>query len=814
MSFVNTIRDYVEVLNTISESLDQNFTVTTFFSETALYILKTLQSSLLYIFSFQWIRDFTLLPIVLPQFSTAIFKETFVLETPSKVFFDFLEIPDLHQNKFFLGFCNSFFLSLPLSIVHIVSVRRLLIQGIPSAVWSIGGYTFGQILFLTCTVFGFRSILIPWLTLEPLNYVLGLILIFRIIYSMVGENLVEIKGWGLQSSPQYKNFFLTSFVLAWCEQSSIFQYLGNLTLSSNVTILEGFSSSSTISSFFTHFSYLSGISFGSILFLSLWGFFFLQVKNLCILYTPVFITSFIQAVNKTSFILALALSLSSIPFYGFDYLITGPLGFLSQDTVFKNTVFDQTRVKDYEGVGLFSSPESNYKYIDIDVAPFDRGDYLTAPDVSQALSFEDLNYRGEFDWITRQDKMSNITDSRSGFFTLSKVFKKRQKSEIESPLRETEKTELNRLIPENRDGIDSRLLDTHSPINERFITDYDLSSQASETSDLKAYQELYNTSFPADYLRTEPLSMKNIEQKIKQKYYSNPVYKTLLTLDIDLFLKRQPQSFSLSGEQEVDLYTKRRILESYYDSLRYYSNLPYVENFETFFDGTKSFSSKVYNQQFKGTLRSVRRLFSLSLTNDGENKKPVQTVLKFDQPGYEFSDKQIYSTYHEELVPSVKQTENPFPKNNLSFTTPFYAGWDEQVRKFVITNKLLPRNWAGYKVTLEPETSRRFSQEPQKQGQKIKFTSWPLSKEKVEISKKNSKIPYVTLFELVDERTKESLGSEFSSLPANLERYERLQLERGENQQAEEQFASLAPKRGGFIWPGNKKLNFSLFAKS
>lgn len=813
MSFVNTIRDYVEVLNTISESLDKNFTVTTFFSETALYLLKTLQSSLLYIVSFQWIRDFTLLPIVLPQFSTAIFKETFVLETPSKVFFDFLEIPDLHQNKFFLGFCNSFFLSLPLSIVHIVTVRRLLIQGIPSAVWSIGGYTFGQILFLTCTIFGLRSILIPWLTLEPLNYVLGLILIFRIIYSMVAENLVEIKGWGLQSSPQYKNFFLTSFVLAWCEQSSIFQYLGNLTLSSNVTILEGFSSSSTISSFFTHLSYLLGISFGSILFLSLWGLFFLQVKNLCILYTPVFITSFVQAVNKTSFVLALAFSLSSIPFYGFDYLMTGPLGFLSQDTVFKNTVFDQTRVKDYERVGLFSSPESNYKYIDIDVAPFDRGDYLTAPDVSQPLSFEDLNYRGEFDWITRQDKMSNITDSRSGFFTLSKVFKIRKKSEIESPLRETEKTELNRLIPENRDGIDSRLLDTHSPINERFITEYDLNSQASETSDLKAYQELYNTSFPADYLRTEPLSMKNIEQKIKQKYYSNPVYKTLLTLDIDLFLKRQPQSFGLSGEQEVDLYTKRRILESYYDSLRYYSNLPYVENFETFFDGTKSFSSKVYNQQFKGTLRSVRRLFSLSLTNDGENKLPVQTVLKFDQPGYDFSDKQTYSPYHEELVPSVKQTENPFPKNNLSFTKPFYAGWDEQVRKFVITNKLLPRNWAGYKVTIEPETSRRFSQEPQKQGQKIKFTSWPLSKEKVEISKKSSKIPYVTLFELVDERTKD-LGSEFSSLPANLERYERLQLERGENQQAEEQFASLAPKRGGFIWPGNQKLNLSLFSKS
>ena len=152
MSFVTAIRDYVEALNAISESLGQNLTVTSFLSETLLYVLKTLQSGLLYIVSLQWIRDFTLLPIVLPQISSAIFKETFFLETPSKVFFEFLEIPDLHQNKFLLGFFNSFFLSLPFSIVHILSVRRLLIQGLPSGVYSIGGYIGGQILFLTFTV--------------------------------------------------------------------------------------------------------------------------------------------------------------------------------------------------------------------------------------------------------------------------------------------------------------------------------------------------------------------------------------------------------------------------------------------------------------------------------------------------------------------------------------------------------------------------------------------------------------------------------------------------------------------------------------
>ena len=109
MSFVTSIRDYVETLNTISDNLKHDLTITQFVSETSVYLLKTLQAVLFYIISFQWVRDFTLLPIVLPKISVSIFKETFFLETPSQVFFDFLEIPDLHQNKFLLGFFNSFF---------------------------------------------------------------------------------------------------------------------------------------------------------------------------------------------------------------------------------------------------------------------------------------------------------------------------------------------------------------------------------------------------------------------------------------------------------------------------------------------------------------------------------------------------------------------------------------------------------------------------------------------------------------------------------------------------------------------------------
>lgn len=833
MSFVTAIRDYVETLNTVSESLNQNLTLTTFAAETAQYILKTVQAGLLYIASFQWIRDFTLLPIVLPQLSTAIFKETFVLETGSKVFFDFLEIPDLHQNKFLLGIFNSFFLSLPVSILHVVAIRRLLIQGIPSATWSIGGYLLGQIFFITCTVFGLRSILVPWLTLEPLSYLLGVILIFRTIYSMVSENLVEIKGW---TSPSYKNFFVTSFLLAWCEQTSIFQYLGNLTFSSNVSILETFSMTSPLSSFVTHFFYILGILIGAMFFTCLWGFVFLQVKNAFLIYTPLFLSSFIQKINKATFVTAIALSLTSIPFYGFDYLVTGPLGFISQDSVFKNTILDQTRLKDFRGVGLLSSAESNYMYLDVDPSPFDRGDYLTAPNAKQSLSFEDLNYRGEFDWTSRIDKKSTLTESKSGFFSLSKVFKKQQKTKTQAQQIEIQNDKWNQVIPEKSEGFDPALVDSHSPSIERYLEESALSTSGLE--EIKAYQELYKTSFPPDFFRKDSSIEKEIEQKIKQKYYSNPVYKSLLALDIDLFLKRQPTLFQLNSQQENDLYTKRQMLESYYDSLRHYANLSIDHHFEPFFDGTKSFSSKVYNQQFKGTLRSVRRLFSLTTNNDQDSEKSSKTILKFDQPGYDFSDKNSFSAYHEELdsITNARnfekmdknvtlqqsdqsqsiQQENMFARTPSFFTNPLYAGWDEKARKFVITNKFLPRSVAGYKVKGQPaqfepkwdKNRTQLVQHSEKRNQTLKFTTWPLSFDQVAGLKTNSTIPYVTLFETLSDKTKEILtpSSQVSYLPANLKRYELQQLE---TQSQKEPFASLAPKRGGFVWPGKSQPAFS-----
>lgn len=861
MSIVSSIRDYVEFLNTLSDSLGNELTSSKLITESFLYFLKTLQYSVYYIFTLQWLHDFTLLPVTIPQISHAIFSENLFLEVknPSKIFFEFLEIPSLNQNKFFLGFFNSFFLTLPITVTHLIAFRRLIIQGVPAAIFSIAGFIIGQTLFIFCVTFGIRGILIPWFSLEPFNYILGLILIFHIIYGMVGENLIQLKWNNALNRKIFTKFFIFNFILAWCEQSCIFQYISNITLSSYPTILEGFSTKTTLASFFSHSNYILGILVGSLVFSSFWGFFIWQIKNFIVGFTGISLTTFVQTVNKATFVIVLGFTLSSIPFYGLDYLFTGPLGFISGDNVFKNTMLSQYRIPESKANIMQYAADPSEKYLNIDSSPFDRGRYLLSPDF---YSFEDLNYRGEADWVIRREKQSTISDSRGGFLSITKIFKK-QKTNQPDAINQASSPELNKYFTynslveqENTDRLE------RSQIEDRFYNWYGFKEvEAADQED--AEDEVFKQNFknfnlafysPQMFETQDNRLEVDIEKKIKQKYYSNPIYSTLLALDIDLFLNRQPKSSFLGKEAEIDLYQKRQMLTSYYDSLRFYSKLPESEFFENFFDGTKSFTNKVYNQQFKGTLQTVRRLFSLHTESGFDLKNPskfdendlkqktLDSVLKYDQPLYESQNK--FSSYHEEL-PEIgfferdkKPSKDIKPKSISNsdaslkasvlgemITKPMYAGWDENLRKFIITNKLLPQSVAGYEMTIPQEFYNKFKSEKQintklhssknnfGEREKIYFSSWP----KTEADFLKPIVPFVSLFDPKIDQTNypifdDSLRQKYKSFPSN---YKIVQQIFGKNEELKTDSSGeeLMPKRGGFVWPGNFSFNFKTIFK-
>ena len=820
MSFVTVIKDYIDLLNNSYSSISSDLNFQELIQQTFFYLFSTFKFLLIYFLSFQWIRDLVYLPILVPQISSTILKENYFLDTPLSNFFTLLEIPSYDSNKFILGFLNSFFLALPLSTSHFISARRLLVQGVPAGIASSFGTIIGQSFFFFCVLFGLRLFIIPWFSYEPLTYLLGVFLTIKLVYEMAHNPIRKIgnfpsvqgtPGWFFTNKQKLEliQIFVINFLLSWTEQSSIFQYFGNLTLGPEPSIFESFASNTTSSSPST---YLIGILLGNLFFTGLFTIICLQLSNFSLKISALTYSRWLRKINFAFLSIILAFTFASIPFYSLDYIFAGPLGFISQDKALKNTIFSSKNLQNPPDKKIQSSSMRT------DITPFDRGRYLQ-PEVN--TSFEDLNYQGEYAWTSRQDRQASYRAIKARK-VLSNFFEKNKKnSASEQEINESNQP-VNKSIPLVKNNFDV-FQEKNSLNNNEIFNNFDEFEDLGESTgpseyffklndflnkELKVNEVLapiLNASFSNQFL--DDFSSKNfLEKTIKQKYYLNPVYKTLLNADIDLFLRGQPSSYLLSPQEEKELFEKRLILSNYYDSLRYYEKLPYAEDFRNIFNGSKSYADRVYNQQFKGTLKVVRRLFLLTLNEDPNLIDKI--VLKFDQPLYKKSKQIINSRVHEELILN-KQKKKPFIK--LTNPTPFYTGWDENLRKLVITNRLLPRSISGYSMQFnEKLKSSKYPTltELIKKTNKIDFTIWPLPQNTLEQPKNKSKIPYSVLYENIsDLQNVDALNQakdvdwefEFETVPPNLKKFDTNKFNE-----------VVPPTRGGFIWPGHSYLKIDL----
>lgn len=788
MSIVTIIRDYIEVLNNVYDSVSGNITFLQFIQSSLIFFLESIRLFLMYVLTFQWLRDISYLPIIVPQITVSVIKENYFLENNLGNFFTFLESPVYNNNKFFIGFLNSFFLSLPISCSQFITIRRLFIQGIPAAFASSFGTILGQSVFLVSIWLGLRFLIIPWFSIEPLSYVLGIFLILTIVFDMVHER--AIKRIQLSDTSTLVKIFFLNFLLSWTEQSCILQYLGNLTFTAEPTVLDIFSSNSPIESFFIHLSYLFGIVFGSIFFSILLGFIFIKFAEF---YQNITNTTTSRFINRINFILLstiIGLSCTSIPYYSLDYLLLGPLGFVSEDKTFQNTIFNST---------YFPYPSDRTEsFINVDISRFDRGQYLKNEPYK---TFEELNYQGEYGVNTRTNQQPST--SYAATYDTGKT-----KNFIAKFFKNLENKNLNRskTIKENKNTISNNVsnidVGLSTPqyfiLNQRFIIDY---IREDETP-FRLFEEFKNT-FNKDFFRQDPKT--NLEYTLLNKYYSNPVYKTLLLSDIDLFNKRQQKSQILTAEQENNLFEKRLQLSNYYNSLRAYMYLPYSEEFDEIFHNSKSYTNRVYNQQYKGTLKILRRLFSLTLDEEqNEDKKPV---LKFDKALFKNDVNNSNPLLHEEVK---VQTSIQTPFIEETNPIPLYAGWDEQLRKLVITNRLMPRYFAGFEMKIPSKTEILDYPSLNKMikgSKRIEFSSWPLSKSLLQKSKQESKIPYIVFFESKTDPENEKFSNYFSTQdPEQLWNYETFPINL---KVVFEQDSFIPQNRGGLIWPGTSNLQFN-----
>lgn len=800
MSFIPAIRDYIDLLNNVYDLNSSSISWQELISHTFIYIFNSIKFIFLYLITFQWIRDFSYLPVVIPQVSINIFKENYFIETPLFNFFNFLETPLYSSNKFLVGFLNSFFLSLPITCSHILCLRRFLIQGLFAGIFSALGTILGQLCFLVFVLFGFRFFLIPWFSFEPLSYILGILIILYVVYNMAHER--RIRPITNKEINTLFNILLINFVLAWTEQSCIFQYLGNITFDAQPTILEIFSSTNEFEFFILHLTYLFGIFFGSLFFTICFGFFFFKLNNFVISSINFSYYKWIKYLNLSFLILLIGFSFTSIPYYGIDYLFTNPLGFTSRDALFDNTVFAQRNLKDIPRLIGFNS---GFNSFDTDVVPFNRAKYLQG---DPPQSFEELNFAGEYAWTSRTDRRPMYQQQKakelvSKLLKQAKItIKKRDSVEKARQIAKGEledKTALNKLPQKQKKlnfGTDLSSIQAFN-LQDRFHSDYELGDpRIGEVVTI-----VQNDSFSREFMKEDRKT--RFEKKIRHNYYSNSIFKFLINNEIDLFMKRQPQSYKLSGKKEKELYQKRLILANYYDSLRIYNQLPYAKNFQNIFCGSKSYADRVFNHQFKGTLKIVRRLFSITLNSEGN--VPQKIILKFDQPLYK--NKKHNFSIHEELQANNSPSETT-PFLELTNPIPFYVGWDEQLRKLVITNRLLPRYLTGFEMKLPNKFENNeywYLNNLMNSSKKIEFTAWPIPKKILQLPKSQSAIPYTVLFESIDDPKNQPLKSFFKYDPGGEWNYETLP---SNVQKINNTGNVLPPTRGGFIWPGESKLKF------
>ena len=915
--FVPAIRDYIDVLNNAYDSTLSNTNLQQIVQQSVIYLFASIKFLIIYFFSFQWVQDLSYLPVVVPQLKVEILKQDFFLQTPQSNFFTFLEIPSYINNKFFLGFANSFFLCLPLSVAHIISIRRLLIQGMFAGIFSSLGTICGQILLLICILFGGRFFITPWFNFQIFNYFIGIWVVLKIVYDMAHERSIRIID-SSNTSVLIRIFFL-NFILAWTEQSCIFQYFGNLTLGAEPSIIEIFSSLSALQSVLGHINYIIGIILGSILFTSLFIFSTLKLSNLCVRVLSILYSRWVRRLNFSLITLIIAFTFTSVPFYSFDYLILSNLGFVSQDKSLKNTLFSSTKIYDFTPAiqgSKFNTYADEKPGIDADISRFNKGRYLMF-DIND--SFEQLNYRGEYAWLIRKHHTPKVTRNPSSSAVLSKVMKIFQKNK---KLSRREK------LPSQTDMFSDDKSSFQVEPNELETPTTKLNRrQKSENLVTKSWESLINMSASNKSFGTyEPSSTPILEKQFQQKYYTNPIYKILLSADIDFFLSRQPRDFALSPKEESDLFQRRAILSNYYDTLRYYTQLPDAKKFQHFFSGSKSYADRVYNHQFNGTLKIVRRLFSIkanldeytpfsglqdSLSDDdifsdeytpfsglqgsssdddiydashqkyhsaglekSENSKQIvekaflekklnnadSFILKFDQPLYKKINSnnlqpKFHSFFHEELNLDKKNKKKLNQENGENFSDildtsstqqfkengskpfleltnpiPFYVGWDEQLRKLVITNRLSKNYFAGESMKFfNKNTNSNYDRLTKliKKNKTINFTAWPISKNNLENIKQKNQISYNLLFESI---TNEKNSIEFKKLAdANLlllldgdqemfEEYGKLtsvpsnillNAQRGNGEVENGQMKDIIPyTRGGFVWPGHSDLKF------
>jgi len=422
LSLVTSVKDYVEIVHKLIES-DSSYKLTTYddLGPIITYIIITLKDFMFNVISLNWLKSLWDLPIIIPDISSAMISEISVLDGYFHNAFNFLDTPLSYGEtniavssleKLTIGLINSLFLFIPTGTAHLITLRRFVMQGLEAGYLSGLGSICGNILWITSVIFGWRFFVIPWLSLDIFRYLLGFIILVKYMWDSYNERKTVI------TAPAKQKIFLLNFLLALTEQTSIYPFITNLSIGPESSILEGFPAQNFSDFVLIHGCYILGLTLGCLSLLQLTCWFWenpaFKIYMWIISSFKVSTSFYYKVLNFTFLYLTMICAISSIPYYGLDYAVTNPLGFVQDDRILDQKLINPS------GLSFLNSKASDRntrrnrgrhgrrerwkrrirKYRTFDASLYDQGVY-------DLFTIEDLNYGFDRFWLRR--KMRNHT---------------------------------------------------------------------------------------------------------------------------------------------------------------------------------------------------------------------------------------------------------------------------------------------------------------------------------------------------------------------------------------------------------------------
>lgn len=417
LSLVTSIKDYIEVVHKLVETNPSNsfeFNYYSDFGAILTYFVLTGKEIFVSLVTFKWLQNLTALPLIVPDIASAMLSEISVFDGYFHNAFTFLETPVSYGNqnvlfysieKFVIGFVNSLFLCLPTSTAHIITLRRFVMQGLEAGYFAGLGTLVGNFVWIGSIVFGLRFIVIPWLSFDILRYGLGFLLLMKYMWDSYSERRTVLEDLSK------RKIFLLNFLLAFTEQATIYPFVSNLSIGSDTTLLETFPTNSFFEYSIVHVCYLAGLVVGGLSLLQftcwfwenpafniyMWAMSSLKMTN----------TVSQRFVNLFFLYLTMFFAISNVSYFGLDYTLTHPLGFVYEDRLLEQknlieTSFLNTKASDRNtrrNRGRHGRRERwkrrVRRYRTFDASLYDQGVY-------DLFTIEDLNYGFDRFWLRRK----------------------------------------------------------------------------------------------------------------------------------------------------------------------------------------------------------------------------------------------------------------------------------------------------------------------------------------------------------------------------------------------------------------------------